>query len=92
VDKIRIQPGVKTAQGLQIQVRVQYCNSISLTETLMCPSKQWSGSMTRHVPEANDPDIAVILERSENEKRQNNAGRWINPEYGYAKTNPNGNP
>jgi len=24
------------------------------------------------------------------EKRQNNAGRWINPECGYAKTNPNG--
>ncbi len=23
-------------------------------------------------------------------KRQNNAGHWINPEYGYAKTNPKG--
>jgi hypothetical protein len=24
------------------------------------------------------------------EKRHSNAGRWMNPEYGYAKTNPNG--
>jgi len=42
----------KTTQGLQIPVRVQSCDSISLTETLKCHSKQWSGSMTGHVPEA----------------------------------------
>jgi hypothetical protein len=47
--------------------------------------------MTGHAPEANDPDIArYSSEAHSKEKRQNNAGRWMNPECGYAKTNPNG--
>jgi hypothetical protein len=47
--------------------------------------------MTGQAPEANDPDIArYSSEAHSKEKRQNNAGRWMNPEYGYAKTNPNG--
>jgi hypothetical protein len=41
--------------------------------------------------EEDDPDIAVnSSEDQSKEKRQNNAGRWMNPASGYDKTNPNG--
>jgi len=58
---------------------------------MKCPSKQWSGSMTGHAAEANDPDVESTPRKIiKKKKRQSNADRWMDPECGYAKMDPNG--